>query len=179
MFLFKCTVILALLCGVNSHHCIQKFGCDENGLFLTEMKLTSFPGYFESLLTGCADDTHCSNCTSGTGHKLYDSLAELVPVERCYSICFSNVSDQHVSMYIPQRITVVCPLPQVTPSVESGSGRRGLFKTNVFAEDTCSSSLIKEVNGRSVSPLTSKPDPVPPFPEYHIRMRCELDLENI
>ena len=100
MFLFKCTVILALLCGVNSHHCIPEFGCDENGLFSTGLKLTPDDSYtYESLKTGCLDKTHCSGCTSGTGHKLYDSETELVPVERCYSICFSNVSDQHVSMY--------------------------------------------------------------------------------
>ena len=97
MFLFKCTVILALLCGVESHHCL--FRCDENGLIPTQLRPVLADGYaYESLLTGCGDATHCSNCTSGTGHKLYNSIDELVPVERCYSICFSNVSDQHVSM---------------------------------------------------------------------------------
>ena len=37
----------------------------------------------------------------------------------------------------------------VVPSVESGSGRRGLFKTNLFAEDPCSSNL-KEVRAGGV-----------------------------
>ena len=97
MFLFKCTVILAILCGVNSYHCVRD--CDENGLIPTGTKPTPFDDYtYESLLTGCVDDTHCSGCTPGTGHKLYDNITELVPLERCYSICFSNVSDQRASL---------------------------------------------------------------------------------
>ena len=96
MILFKCTIILAILCGVNSYHCL--FNCDENGLQPTRRLLLPAEGYGYDTLIHCNDATHCSNCTPGTGHKLYDNITDLVPLERCYSICFSKVSDQHVSL---------------------------------------------------------------------------------
>ena len=97
MFLFKCTIILAILCGVNSYHCVRD--CDENDLIPTRQPI-KFINTYKSLIH-CSDKSyveHCSNCTPGTGHKLYDNITDLVPLERCYSICFSNVSDQHASL---------------------------------------------------------------------------------
>ena len=77
MFWFKCTIILAILCGVNSYHCVRD--CDiYDRIPYEELICGVVPGF-------------CSSCTPGTGHKLYDKIIELVPLERCYSICFSEV----------------------------------------------------------------------------------------
>ena len=96
MFWFECTVILAILCDVNSYHCVSD--CDENGLTPTRDTVHIHkwpPGQYESLICG---PRYCSGCTPGTGHKFYDNFTELVPLEQCYSICFSNVSDQGASL---------------------------------------------------------------------------------
>ena len=97
MFWFNCTVILAILCGVNSYHCLSD--CDENGLIPTRHTPALSSSY--ALLAYCLslwEGIHCSNCTPGTGHKLYDNITELVPLERCYSICFSKVRLKVTSM---------------------------------------------------------------------------------
>ena len=42
----------------------------------------------------CGEEGFCERGTAETGHRLYTALTEdIVDVERCYSFCFSNVSN--------------------------------------------------------------------------------------
>ena len=81
-------VLAVLLAEASGHDCTNN--CDpETGLRREELFLCN---YSYELLSQCADPAHCDNNTPGTGHKLFSDLTEdLIAVERCYSLCYTNV----------------------------------------------------------------------------------------
>ena len=77
------SVVFILILGIC---CTAAVGQGEDDLWTLPLTIEANPP--------CGEEGFCERGTVETGHRVYTALTEdIVDVERCYSFCFSNVSN--------------------------------------------------------------------------------------